>query len=920
MPQDLFGVKVQAKADTSAETKKAFVDSVQELAKGVDVELTKISVKKENQATQRHFRSQIQQLANTLTGDKAPSIPVIKIKEIDCSSAIKDLHTQIQSMLNSLKVTGYTVSTSFLGEELKKSNRTGMAEGLTEVNVDKLRGALSVVERLRNSLTKGEGFELLNGKQQTSFLNTVHNLRDQVKKILYEGSDDFDTEFTEIQKNIKTTTTQASKAIEEVKSKMKIQPKANEASTSISTEDDFKATYNTAVGLRNSLDRNGSNYNILSKEASENFRTQADDIVSYIQEIGLSTDMTTEEAQTEIKSVQNSLNDLKNEIQATAVAQKNSQKDGNVINDDGSFTNAQSLRKYINEISSLKNKSQKLMTSDTISPASKLSLSEYIQEFDGLSKAIAKGETYVGKFGNQINTLFDSQEALDNFKQSFQSVYQVAENGSKKADVGAVESLRRSILKYADANPKVLNKYSSNFESMLERLKTTGRLTEEELKSINNEYKTIQASAEESSITGKNTVRKLMADYIKYGSWNLVTSSMSNAINTLKEMVANVTEVDTAMVELKKVTEETNITYSKFLDTATDKAKQLGVSISDFVTSTADFARMGYNLQESTDLANVATMYMNVGDDLEGINEASSDIISTLKAFGMEASNAQSIVDKLNEVSNNYAVSSGDLGEGLKNSAASMSVAGNTLDETLALLTAMTEITQSADESGNALKVLAMRLRGMKTELGAAGEDTEGMIENTSELQAKIKALTKTSDNSGVDIMKDDGSFKSTYDILVSIAKVWSELNDTNKASILELIAGKTRSNYAAAVIQNIETAENALKTAENSAGSASKENEKYIDSIQGKTGQFSASWQELSTSVMNSEIIKGTVDAGSGLLGFLTALNEHANFNGTGLTSILASAGISAYLGKDKGEPRMTGSRNMPIYIKNVA
>ena len=58
---------------------------------------------------------------------------------------------------------------------------------------------------------------------------------------------------------------------------------------------------------------------------------------------------------------------------------------------------------------------------------------------------------------------------------------------------------------------------------------------------------------------------------------------------------------------------------------------------------------------------------------------------------------------------NNYAVSSGDLGEGLKNSAASMAVAGHSLDETIALLTAMTEVTQSADESGNALKVLAMR-------------------------------------------------------------------------------------------------------------------------------------------------------------------------------------------------------------------
>ena len=99
---------------------------------------------------------------------------------------------------------------------------------------------------------------------------------------------------------------------------------------------------------------------------------------------------------------------------------------------------------------------------------------------------------------------------------------------------------------------------------------------------------------------------------------------------------------------------------------------------------------------------------------------------------------------------------------------------------------------------------------------------------------------TKTSSSSGVDIM-DNGSFRSTYDILKDIALVWDELADKNKASLLELIAGKNRSNYASAVIQNIGTAINSLDTSKHSDGSALKEHEKYIDSIEGKVKQFQA-------------------------------------------------------------------------------
>ena len=72
--------------------------------------------------------------------------------------------------------------------------------------------------------------------------------------------------------------------------------------------------------------------------------------------------------------------------------------------------------------------------------------------------------------------------------------------------------------------------------------------------------------------------------------------------------------IDSAMTELKKVTDETDNTYDVFLDDAGTRAKNLGASISDIVTASADFARLGYNLKDSKELADAAVLYQHVGD------------------------------------------------------------------------------------------------------------------------------------------------------------------------------------------------------------------------------------------------------------------------------------------------------------------
>ena len=92
-------------------------------------------------------------------------------------------------------------------------------------------------------------------------------------------------------------------------------------------------------------------------------------------------------------------------------------------------------------------------------------------------------------------------------------------------------------------------------------------------------------------------------------------------------------------------------------------------------------------------------------------------------------------MDSLNALGNQFAVSSADLGEGLKNSASSMAVAGNDINQTLAILTGGGEITQNVGELGNALRVVSMRIRGMKGELQDIGEEYED-IESISKIQS----------------------------------------------------------------------------------------------------------------------------------------------------------------------------------------
>lgn len=330
------------------------------------------------------------------------------------------------------------------------------------------------------------------------------------------------------------------------------------------------------------------------------------------------------------------------------------------------------------------------------------------------------------------------------------------------------------------------------FGEQLEKLKVDidGVTNNKQITELNRTFRNIQSQASSQGLLGKTVGQEFTGQISKLSSWLSVGNIILSSTNSIQSVINNVIELDTAMVELRKVTDAADSEFSAFLDRAKTKAVELSTSLTDLVNATSNFSRLGYSLEESEQLGQVATIYANVGDDVDNIDDATSSIISTMKAFNVEADNSISIVDKFNEVGNKFSISSGGIGDALQRSASSLSSAGNTLSESIGLITAANTVVQDPESVGTAFKTLSMRIRGATTELEAAGLDTEGMAESTAKLREEILAL------SGVDIMADKNTFKSTYDILDELASKWQDLTDIQQAAITELIAGSNVCQY----------------------------------------------------------------------------------------------------------------------------
>lgn len=514
--------------------------------------------------------------------------------------------------------------------------------------------------------------------------------------------------------------------------------------------------------------------------------------------------------------------------------------------------------------------------------ASLTKLKNQIEEVDALQNKLATGG--LGK-SDVISTYEKLNVEVEKLKNNMK---EVSIETSKTLGVGVGERSSNKVTSYINENTKALKKYEVELRDLEQRYKSI--TTQAEKIDLDRQFNNLKSKISAEGLTGKSFFEEVGRGFKQIGQFVGAYGILENVAQEIpSQIIQAVRDINESQIELTKVSSAPTSDLSSYWDRAADSAKKYGATISDVINSTADWSRLGYSLEDAEKLSNATTLLKNVGDNMTQ-ESSSSGLISTLKGFKLAADEAESIVDKVNEVANTQPIDTAGLFAGLERSASSMSAANNSLEETIALITAANSVVQDPAKIGNGLKTISMRLRGASTELQEAGLDTEGMASSTAKLREELISL------SGVDIMIDDNTFKSTYQILDELSEKWTNLSDIQQASITELIAGKHQGNTMSSLMQQFSIARETLDTAMNkSAGSASKELENWNRGIEASIEHFKAQFQELASVTLSSDFFKGFVDGGTNVLSILTQIIDKVGI----LTPLIAGFATKQGLGK---------------------
>lgn len=359
-------------------------------------------------------------------------------------------------------------------------------------------------------------------------------------------------------------------------------------------------------------------------------------------------------------------------------------------------------------------------------------IQEKITMLDGLRKKIEdtldiKGEGLSDKFKSEITSTLDSVNAkIDELRLNGKDILNTDEglksvrnleveakkslaNIEKAAKDVSIAKLDGQIVDFLTKNTKLSKKFRDELDALRQKL-NAGGLGNSDLADIRREFEEIVASAKEAGDVGKSTIDTIShrlddmnAKFIaQYFSWQ-------DILRYIRETAQTVIELDSALTELRKVSDASTERLAQSFQTSAESAKDLGSTISDVINITADWSRLGYDVDQAEELARVTTLFKTVGDNMTA-DDASSYMVSTLQGFQMATDQAQEIVDKYNEVANNFAIDTAGIGESLKRSAASFNAANTDLSKSIALVTATNEVVQNPEAVG---KICAYRHSNM---------------------------------------------------------------------------------------------------------------------------------------------------------------------------------------------------------------
>lgn len=350
--------------------------------------------------------------------------------------------------------------------------------------------------------------------------------------------------------------------------------------------------------------------------------------------------------------------------------------------------------------------------------------------------------------------------------------------------------------------------------------------------------------------------------------WQVVNAAVATVKRSFVEAIRTMKQVDTEMTAIQKVTGNTAAEMEKLGNTAYEAASKYGVAVTDYLESVGTFAKAGYK-DMSEDMAELATKTQLVGDVTSSI--ANQFILSADAAFKFEGNVTalNTVLDKANEIENNYATSIQKMAEGFPIVANVASMANMSIDQLIAMLGTITAVTQeSGTKAATAARALILNIIGdTETEL------EDGITWTKEEIESLNQVLWTYSEDA-MKAAQATGSIVNPMEAVAGLAKAYKEgvLTQAELAQIESDLGGKLRTNQLDALIKNYDMYAAMLDKVANSAGSADKEVSIMLNSWESKTNILKNRWTEFISHLTDTDLVKAGLDA---LIGLVEALDS---------------------------------------------
>lgn len=283
----------------------------------------------------------------------------------------------------------------------------------------------------------------------------------------------------------------------------------------------------------------------------------------------------------------------------------------------------------------------------------------------------------INELKNAINNLSSSDSGIVRVQQAIVKLEEKI-SSIKNNKIDLINSSDLSELRTAESE---LEKLKGMLNSLKSGEVINGRAISNQINIANNSVRTLSNSFADLNTSGSR-LSSTMRDIFAYAIGGTGIYAVINSVKNASEVVI---ELNKNMVDLKKVTDATEETYNNFLKNMHSVALELGTQSSAMVNATTNWAKTGKNLQEASKLAENTVLLTKVGD-VENVDTAQTYMLPALQAFNIETEKSITLIDKYNNISNNMATTVNDVGDAMSKSASSMSVAGNSLEQTIALI------------------------------------------------------------------------------------------------------------------------------------------------------------------------------------------------------------------------------------------